>query len=568
MTKEELLDRFIFIANHIDFDDGLDMPWKKTGNPTNLDFSKLNIKSSNREKQLLMKFIYDNFYHEINSNKNTEKISNEYWKTAQPYVSLEIEEKWLVQKIYDGGVIQVKKGLISMITWAFEPENPVNSLKKYDFVKVLSSQKFQIINNIGHDRFYGKNVPEDDDNIIRFYWNIKATEIKTKFWILNNFLDSILKTFNQRKIIFSVKLNNQDFGIKDNIVLYVDKRCFLNAMVALVELNELLSPLREDSVPDFTHKIDRGFGFAEEPVNFEINPSFGESRSWEIANFLLEKRKLKNDNQKKNTFEKYLKSRGFDINRFHLNPSSTFIFKEPKLSNFPKLKPKIQNFNKNLDISTSIGFNLCNAAIWLDEKSCTWSSMGSEGTFISTCNSSLSNGTAGIALYLFQLFIYNPDELFYRTAKGAIEHAIRHFDNLDNIGLYEGKSGIMLVIVQVIELLKDFDEYFEQDINDLISVLNNLLYKLYPEVNNNFSITSGLGGYQIFRNYLVKFDKTFANSPNFHKEIIEKLKSETNEEVIIELVWIIISIKLDSGQVLSIQFYRFDKNASKLHEFH
>ena len=135
MTKPELLNRFIFIANHINFNSSkLDMPWEKTGQPTNLDFRTIPVGNSKREIHIFMKFIYDNFYHEVSSVENTQKLSAEYWKIAQAYVSAEVEDKWLVQKIYDGGFIQAKKGLMTTISWAFEPENPTNSLKKFDFI--------------------------------------------------------------------------------------------------------------------------------------------------------------------------------------------------------------------------------------------------------------------------------------------------------------------------------------------------------------------------------------------------------------------------------------------------
>jgi lantibiotic modifying enzyme len=111
-----------------------------------------------------------------------------------------------------------------------------------------------------------------------------------------------------------------------------------------------------------------------------------------------------------------------------------------------------------LETAVLLGRRITDRAIWHDNR-CTW--MGAsldEGRGFATLlnyatlGPDLYNGTSGVAIFLAELAAVTADELFRRTAIGAINHALARAPelpmNLDH-SLYSGRLGIAVAAVSV-----------------------------------------------------------------------------------------------------------------------
>jgi lantibiotic biosynthesis protein len=120
----------------------------------------------------------------------------------------------------------------------------------------------------------------------------------------------------------------------------------------------------------------------------------------------------------------------------------------------------ISNRQEFLDAATSVGKKLICDAIWHGSK-CNWLGFSSEPdasspkeprALFGTCGPDIYSGTSGIALFLSQLYLYTREKEFYKTAEGALYHALSGLDYVENqniYGFYTGLSGVAYAALQI-----------------------------------------------------------------------------------------------------------------------
>ena len=103
-----------------------------------------------------------------------------------------------------------------------------------------------------------------------------------------------------------------------------------------------------------------------------------------------------------------------------------------------------------LDAATKIGKRICNQAIWNDGK-CTWeitapdmSSPKLKRGIKTLAGPTIYQGTSGIAIFLSELYKITRENLFLKTAHGAIQFALNKARKLpkNSFGFHNGRTGI------------------------------------------------------------------------------------------------------------------------------
>jgi lantibiotic modifying enzyme len=110
-----------------------------------------------------------------------------------------------------------------------------------------------------------------------------------------------------------------------------------------------------------------------------------------------------------------------------------------------------------VETAARIGARLARDAIW-DGERCNWFSpvmeqfSGRMKQGIGTLGPCIYDGTAGIGLFLAQLYLATQDVVFAQTAAGAIEHALSRSEDIPDpvaLGFYTGWFGVGFAAVQV-----------------------------------------------------------------------------------------------------------------------
>ena len=297
---------------------------------------------------------------------------------------------------------------------------------------------------------HGDACSENDDTtapverLVRLYWHLTpqaaAPWIAAATWLLN-----------KARIPFELKALSDPgtFTRADAGVLYLKRGPDARIGPIVSEIYRTLAGGLRSAVPWFTLRIADGLAFAEDPAGAS---SFGQSRSRLVAEGLwdaYERGEFDREDRACRlalTFEKA----GLDPLRPHLEPGSAdddpfglrghdAVFKTA-----PRLQPLAFGASARARISVfdaarSLGDAVCRSAFWdHDARLCNWMgrSMTAEddrsGTPITPTSAALGPdlyaGSAGIALFLAQLFAMTGDNEHRRTALGAMARSLRQVD--------------------------------------------------------------------------------------------------------------------------------------------
>lgn len=152
---------------------------------------------------------------------------------------------------------------------------------------------------------------------LRFYFNTG----REGSILLMNYLTGKL---NKARVPFLLKCvyRSEHIHRPDNFVLYTDYR-FLGPVYALTgEIHEALSPWFYPATPLFTLPLRPGIAFAENPSDSQ--KSFGMSRCGLLAEALVEA--APETEERLQQVIAYIEKRGYDLNRFFLNPGSKLVY--------------------------------------------------------------------------------------------------------------------------------------------------------------------------------------------------------------------------------------------------
>ncbi len=172
-----------------------------------------------------------------------------------------------------------------------------------------------------HPGFYyvfGSTITDhqDDHDLLRFYWNIKASGAQ-------NLVRLITSRLNRFQLPFRLKcINNPEtYNRTDSAVLYLNRRFYRIAAELLVEVYQQLQGHLMPNTPLFSKELVPGLGFAEEPGNGE---SFGQQRCRILAEGIWDAYKLKlaTEQLRLDHVKKRFKLNGLDLDYPYLNQGS------------------------------------------------------------------------------------------------------------------------------------------------------------------------------------------------------------------------------------------------------
>lgn len=164
---------------------------------------------------------------------------------------------------------------------------------------------------------------QDDDKLLRFYWNIKASGAESLVRLLTQRL-------NRFQLSFRLKCLNNPLAYKraDAAVLYINVRFYRLAAELVADVHRQVEGHLEPYTPLFTKPLAAGLSVAEEPGNGE---SFGQQRCRILAEALWNAYEL-NLPAEQQQLEQVTKQ--FELNNLslefpYLNPGSTDQYHSP-----------------------------------------------------------------------------------------------------------------------------------------------------------------------------------------------------------------------------------------------
>lgn len=302
---------------------------------------------------------------------------------------------------------------------------------------------------------------EDLSSLVRLYWNLDSEGAL-------RFVSFVTSALNRACIPFQLKVAVDANRIArcDSVVLYLPSTGYEDVAERLKRVHRGLRASLRDRIPALTKKVAPGVGLAEDPQGGE---SFGEQRCRLIAEGLIDAF----ENGRRGVFERLtaverrFEDQHLDLERPFLNPGSIDRYRPLAKRARGQRTTDIHGGGRARDdflaTAASLGTRLAREAIW-HESRCTW--LGAEADFgapehpralLHSLGPDLYNGTAGIGLFLAELFACTGDAGLRRVAKGALEHSLMRARSGESSrrGLYLGASGVALVSAYASSLLGD-----------------------------------------------------------------------------------------------------------------
>ncbi|GHB50303.1 hypothetical protein GCM10007094_44470 [Pseudovibrio japonicus] len=307
-----------------------------------------------------------------------------------------------------------------------------------------------------------------DDPSVRFYLHASPDSV-------TNLVASLTKLLNDEDCAFTLKVMN--FASRqdrcDAVVLYLSRADFLSLKAPLLDALKTLAPKLLPGIPMLTKRIANGIGMADNPITDHRDPvSFGSHRCRLIARAMTDA-----FHTKKPELEAVLaafKAEGLDPEKPYLGSDGLDEF--DLIPEAKKLAPHIPDQAECLTVARQIGVALVKSAIW-HENRCTWFGAINEvhGTdapqlMSQTLPHSLYGGTAGVALFLAELYAAMGDIRFKKAANGALNQTLAQ-ENIATPGFYSGGIGLAYAALRFEHLTGDttFSELAQGLITDTIA---------------------------------------------------------------------------------------------------
>ncbi len=321
--------------------------------------------------------------------------------------------------------------------------------------------------------------PSPTDILTRLYWNISAIGAKS-------LIGSVTSRLNAECIPFQIKvLNNPRLYVRNDAgVLYIAKRELPRASHLLEQVYQDVGRELHPGTPALTKRLAPGLALAEDPQNGE---SFGLHRCRLLAEALVDAAEhgVTGPSDRLDWVEREFQRSGLDLSRPYLNPGTADDYDE--ILHLNPTQPATANGNRPPEqpsgefgtvaddpeqtetyrqIARMIGDRLANHAIWHDGR-CTW--LGprmslSDGHALDrqpvygVIGPDVYSGTAGIALFLAQLYAETGEDEYRTVARGAIDCSIAKVEELfeqGHIGFYTGWPGVIASVARVGRLVDD-----------------------------------------------------------------------------------------------------------------
>jgi hypothetical protein len=473
-----------------------------------------NVEIATDSKEKLFEKIYSNYGKpKPNRNFDIQPFIEELLKEIYPD---DLDRKWQIKKINEDDTLIIRKGFNEKYI-----DNSYTILSKKTS-SILKSPVVDLLNprcQLSENWLwiFGRFFPTDNnDELIRYYFNFNYNS--STVYILLGFLKEIIVKLNNKGISFKFKINcDQRAKSADSIVFYIEKYQYLVCFEDFqIEYHKIKNVLTDDTTttPLFTHWIDTGWAFSEEPKTQGENLSFGQFRALKIRDSIVKNRgEITKITDIDSHFEFFVKDNdaNFDFDNFHLNKNSLVQYKRPE--KFSNVFFKETHLIHNTDAIIILANHLCRNAIWnryskdITDERCNWltakkidNSDNKSIYFVQSCNSSLGEGLIGICLFLTKVYEIYPSTTILNTLKGALNNCIEKNTNLPQNGLFHGQSGIFILydFIKEIKELKTQGDEIEKIVKNI-----NLTPKVHLFIKNK--LYAPLLGNVIF---LIKRKKT------------------------------------------------------------
>lgn len=344
---------------------------------------------------------------------------------------------------------------------------------------------------------YGDEVLQggggEDRALARIYWNVQPGGAVA-------LVEVVTRRLNESGMPFQLKVLDDPaaYARSDSAVLYLAKASYarFRALHAKAVLAATAGGLTE-GVPALTKPVARGVSVAEDPREPQ---SFGAHRCGVLARAIIAgARQDATTAQRRALVGEHFERSGIRPGRPYLEIGSADVF-EPLEQPEPCVVGPLRRrqgpgrrsgMGRISSAAGEIGSLLVRRAVWHEDR-CSW--MGALGSpadrpgaaRFGAVGTDLYDGTAGIALFLGELYRTSGDGDVGRTALGAVRHALRRgADDPDGrVGLYVGSLGTAVAAVRIGTLLDD---------DHLVSEGSRLAGAAAPEVGG-FDLMSGAAG--------------------------------------------------------------------------
>ena len=230
------------------------------------------------------------------------------------------ETAWVVNQFLEDGRIVARKG------YAVRRLNPghyvnldsaVGLSAKDRRVAVYRPMESTVLQQAWY-YIFGEAVgdAEEGDNLIRFYWNLRAEGGPELTRLLTRALDRFQIPFR-----FKVPVRSEVYDRRDAAVLYANRRYYPVLAMLLEDVRERIAPHLGPGTPLFTRKLADGLGLAEDP-DTKAGESFGMNRCEILAHALVNaaEKKLVTIEEKREELHDEFRKRGLSLERPWLNP--------------------------------------------------------------------------------------------------------------------------------------------------------------------------------------------------------------------------------------------------------
>lgn len=306
--------------------------------------------------------------------------------------------------------------------------------------------------------------------IIRFYWNLVPEGARF-------LMENITQRLNAECIPFVLKIINdpERFIRCDCAVLYARRQDYEQLAPLVSRAYEDVEAYMRRRVPALTLPLAPGLALAEDPGGAD---SFGIHRCRLLADGIIrayEEGRYEPEDRLQSVVGRFAEE-GISLRAPYLASGllslDEYVFPwrgREKLDNAQSMHEiKIANESKSefLEAALDIGKQLVDCAIWY-EGQCNWVGAEAVGDPEDTSigrlvhralGPTLYSGTAGVALFLGELYKASGVEALRRTALGAIFQALTHAGDISpkyRIGMFTGAMGIAVVAVRLGLLLDD-----------------------------------------------------------------------------------------------------------------
>ncbi|HYO48867.1 MAG TPA: lanthionine synthetase LanC family protein [Chloroflexia bacterium] len=311
---------------------------------------------------------------------------------------------------------------------------------------------------LGNNRLRG----EDAESLVRFYWSIDPEGAAS-------LMRAMTASLNDAGYPFRFKVLNDPvrFTRYDAAILYISKSHYGQVASLLGSIYGAVAPHMREGTPALTKRLAAGLGVAEDPGSGE---SFGLHRCNLLAEGLVHayERGLRSLPDRLAVVEETFSQHSINLDAPYLNPGSQEDYMPLwDMSTSAPYAPLPQSDRDTLLITArQIGERICGEAIW-HEGRCNWIGVqvapspgpgGYPHLSYRTLGPDLYDGTAGVALFLAQLYAHTGDAQAHRTALGAALHALSCLARPSaemELGAYTGWPGVLLAATQIGTLLEE-----------------------------------------------------------------------------------------------------------------